>query len=158
MQMKSTLRFALLAIAAVGMARAADKPNLSGNWKMDLANSDFGGGPAPDSFTRKIEHSEPSLIFTDEQTSAAGTEKAVRKYTTDAKETTYQWMGGEVKSAAHWEQNTLLIVGKLDASGTEVIVNSILTLSADGKTLTESDKILAAGNEVAAFKIVLIKQ
>jgi hypothetical protein len=153
-----TLRFALLAIAAVGVARAADKPNLSGNWKMDLANSDFGGGPAPDSLTRKIEHSEPSLIFTDEQTSALGTEKAIRKYTTDAKETTYEWMGGEVKSAAHWEQNTLMIVGKVDASGTDVTVNSTITISADGKTLTESDKILAAGNEIGAFKIVFVKQ
>ena len=157
-KVNSSLRFALLAIAVVGVARAADKPNLSGNWKMDLANSDFGGGPAPDSFTRKIEHSEPSLIFTDEQTSAAGTEKAIRKYTTDGKETTYEWMGGEVKSAAHWEQNTLMIAGKVDASGTEVTVNSTLTISADGKTLTENDKILAAGNEIAAFKIVLVKQ
>jgi len=151
------LRYALLTIAAGAITLAADKPNLSGNWKIDLTNSDF-GGPGPDSFTRKIEQNGPSLIMADEQTSAAGVEKAVRKYTTDGKETTYQWMGSEVKSTAHWEGDTLVIVGKLDAGGTEVIVNSTLTISADGKTLTERDKLIAAGNEVGAYKIVLLKQ
>ncbi len=155
---KSTLRIAVLTIAAAAVTLAADKPNLSGNWKMDLTKSDFGGGPAPDSFTRNIEHKEPSLILTDEQTSAVGTEKAIRKYVTDGKETVYQWMGSEVKSAAHWEDNTLVIVGKLDAQGTEVIVSGTLTISADGKTLTELDKIMAAGSEIGTFKIVLVKQ
>jgi len=155
---RSVLRFAILTVAAAAVTFAADKPNFSGNWKIDLAQSDFGGSPAPDSLTRKIEHNEPSLILTDEQSSALGAEKAVRKYTTDGKETTYQWMGSDVKSAAHWEGNAMAIVGKLDAGGTEVVVNSTLTLSADGKTLTESDKLVAAGSEVGAFKIVFVKQ
>jgi hypothetical protein len=155
---KSMSRIALLAIAVAAVSLAADKPNFSGSWKIDLTQSDFGGTPAPDSFARKIEHNEPSLILTDEQTSALGPERAVRKYTTDGKETIYQWMGSEVKSAAHWEGNTLVIIGKIDAQGTEVIVTGTLTLSADGKTLTELDKILAGGSEVAAFKIVLVKQ
>jgi len=154
---QSILRYALLTIATAAVALAADKPNLSGNWKIDLTKSDF-GGPGPDSFTRKIEHNGPSLIMTDEQTSPLGTEKAVRKYTTDGKETAYQWMGGEVKSAAHWEGDTLVIVGKVDASGTEVIVTGTLTISTDGKTLTEHDKLVAGGNEVGEYKIVLVKQ
>ena len=151
---------ALMAVLflAASLTFAADKPNFSGSWKMDVSQSDFGGSPAPDSFTRKIEHSEPSLILTDEQTSPLGQEKAVRKYTTDSKETTYQWMGNEVKSAAHWDGSTLVIVGKVNAGGTDLVVTSSITLSSDGKTLIESDKIAAAGNEVGAFKIVLVKQ
>jgi hypothetical protein len=151
------MRLASLILFAGSLVMAADHPNFSGNWKMDTARSDFGGSPPPDSFTRKIEHAEPQLVFTDEQESAAGKDKAVRKYTTDGKETTYQWMGSEVKSAAHWEGETLVIIGKVDAAGTEVVVNSRLTLSADGTTLTENDKILSGGAEVLAFKIVLIK-
>ena len=156
--MRCTLRFVLLTVAAASLTFAADKPDFSGNWKMDLSLSDFGGSPPPDAFTRKIVHTEPSLILTDEQVSGLGNDKAERKYTTDGKETTYHWMGSEVKSAAHWEGSTIVIIGKVDASGTEIVVNSTLSLSPDGKTLTENDKLLAGGNEIAAFKIVLIKQ
>ena len=149
---------AAVSILSASLALAADKPNLSGSWKMDPKLSEFGDNPGPDSFARKIEHSEPSVIFTDEQKSPLGEEKAVRKYTTDGKETTYAWMGSDIKSAAHWEGDKLITVGKLDAGGAEVIVNGILTLSADGKTLTEVDHILAGGNEVATYKIVMVKQ
>lgn len=152
------LSFVFLILAAAGVAPAADRPDFSGNWKMDTAQSDFGGSPPPDSFARKIDQAGSTLTLTDEQTSAAGNDKAVRKYTTDGKETTYQWMGNEVKSAAHWDGNTIVIVGKVDASGTEILVNSTLSLSPDGKTLTEDDKLMAGGNQIGAFKIVLRKQ
>jgi hypothetical protein len=155
---RTILQFALLTLAAAGLSVAADQPDFSGNWKMDSAKSDFGGAPPPDSFTRKIEQAGSSLILTDQQTSAQGDDKAVRKYSTDGKETTYHWMGNDVKSAAHWDGNTIVIVGKVDASGTEIVVNSRLSLSADGKTLTEDDKLAAGGNEIAAFTIVLVKQ
>jgi hypothetical protein len=151
-------RFALLILAAASLTFAADKPDFSGNWKMDPNRSDFGASPPPESFTRKIEQADPSLILTDEQSSTLGHEKVVRTYTTDAKPTTYEWMGSEVKSAAHWEGNEIVIVGKVDASGTEVVVTSRLTLSADGKTLTETDQLTAGGNPVGALKLVLIKQ
>src|ERR1700735_2317094 len=155
---QATLRFAFLFLAGASVIFGADKPDFSGNWKMDPAQSDFGGSPPPDSFTRKIEQAEPQLILTDEQTAATGHEKTVRKYTTDAKETAYQWLGGEVKSTAHWEGNTIVIVGKVDASGTEIIVNSTLSLSADSKTLTENGKLVAGGNEIGTYKLVLVKQ
>jgi hypothetical protein len=154
---RQTVRFTFLILVA-SLAFAADKPNFSGSWEMDVSKSDFGGSPPPDSFKRKIEHSEPSLILTDEQVSPLGTEKVVRTYTTDGKETSYQWMGGDVKSAAHWDGNAMVIVGKVDLGGTELTVAGTLTLSADGKTLIESDKVIAGGNEVAALKLILVKK
>ncbi len=147
-----------LILAAAAVALAADKPNFSGVWEMDVKQSNFGDVPPPDTFKRTIDHKEPSLIMTDEQTSALGSEKAVRNYTTGGKEITYQWTGSDVKSAAHWEGDKLIVVGKVDANGSEVIVTSSITLSADGKTLTESDKIDMAGSEVASFKLVLVKK
>jgi hypothetical protein len=152
-----TLRFTFLILAA-SLTFAADKPNFSGNWELDVSKSDFGGSPPPDSFKRKIEHREPSLILTDEQTSALGTEKVVRSYSTDGKEIGYQWMGGDVKSTAHWDGSAMVIVGKVDVGGTELTVSGTLTLSADGKTLTENDKLIAGGNEVGALKLVLVKK
>ncbi|HTS77927.1 MAG TPA: hypothetical protein VMG40_17070 [Bryobacteraceae bacterium] len=148
----------LLAIFALAvLSFAADKPDFSGNWKMDAGQSDFGGAPAPDSLTRKIEQSGPSVTFTDEQMSGAGNDKAVRKYTTDGSETTYQWMGSEVKSAAHWDGDALVIIGKQNAAGTDVVVTSNITLSSGGKTLIENDKITAGGNDAGGFKIVFVK-
>lgn len=153
----SKLGFTFLILAA-GLTFAADKPNFSGRWEMDASKSDFGGSPPPDSFKRTIEHNEPSLILTDEQSSPLGQEKVVRKYSTDGKEISYQWMGGDVKSTAHWDGNTMVIVGKTDLGATELTVSGTLTLSADGKTLTEDDKLIAGGNQVGAFKLVLIKK
>ena len=150
------MRFTFLILAALSCAAAT--PDFSGAWKMDAAHSDFGGGPPPDSFTRTIQQDASSLTMTDQQTSSAGDDKAVRKYPADGSEITYQWMGNEVKSAAHWEGDTLVVVGKVNASGTELVVTSRLTLSSDGKTLTENDKISAGGADVGAFKLVLIKQ
>src|SRR5580698_3412078 len=151
---KLELRLASLLLSLASLTLAADKPDFSGNWKMDPAHSDFGGAPPPDTLTRAIEQAGPQLMLTDEQSSAAGHDKATRRYTTDGKETTYQWMGNEVKSAAHWEGTAIIIVGKVDAGGTEIVVNSTLSLSADGKMLTENDKLAAGGNEIGAFKIV----
>jgi|SRR5581483_2962552 len=156
-KMRLILMSTVFAVAA-SIALAADKPDLSGNWKMDVSKSDFGASPAPDSFRRAIEHKEPALSMTDAQTSAFGDDTTVRKYTTDGKETTYHWMGNDIVSAAHWEENVLVIVGKLNSGGAEVVVTSRLTLSSDGKTLTESDKIVAGASELAQFKIVLVKQ
>ena len=145
-------------LLSASLLLAADKPNLSGSWKMDLKLSEFGDVPPPDSFARKIVHSEPSVIFSDEQVSQLGTEKADRKYTTDGKEIAYAWMGNDIKSAAHWEGDKLITVAKLSTSGVDLTVNGTITLSADGKTLTEVDHVLMGANEVATYKIVMVKQ
>ena len=52
------LAFSLLAIAA------AQKPNLSGTWKLDPLRSRFDAIPAPKSGVLKIEHQEPKLHLT----------------------------------------------------------------------------------------------
>jgi hypothetical protein len=81
-----------------GVVAAADKPNFSGDWKMNAAKSDFGPLPPPTSLTRKITHAEPSLSIVEEQQSAMGDQNTTRSYTTDGKETTFLVNGAEVKS------------------------------------------------------------
>lgn len=148
----------LVLLALATLTFAADRPDFSGVWKMDAAQSEFGGAPPPDAFTRTIEQNSSALTMTDEQTSSGGNDKVVRKYPADGTEITYQWMGNEVKSAAHWEGDTLVIVGKVNANGTDLVVTSHLTLSGDGQTLTENDRISAGGSDVGTFKLVLRKQ
>ena len=58
---------AAIALAA-SAAVAQQKPNFSGNWKINQAKSNFGDVPAPDTFTRKIVHAEPSMPSTRNRT------------------------------------------------------------------------------------------
>ena len=45
-------------IVAGAPLRAQQKPNFSGDWKINQVKSNFGAVPAPDTFTRKIVHAD----------------------------------------------------------------------------------------------------
>jgi hypothetical protein len=62
--MKRALIAVLLTTVLTATAPAADKPNFSGEWKMDAAKSDFGQLPAPTSFVRKIAHAADLIATT----------------------------------------------------------------------------------------------
>src|SRR5450756_1203608 len=52
---------ALVVAALFNIAAFAQKPNVTGTWKLILAKSDFGPLPAPTSRTDVIEHNDPNL-------------------------------------------------------------------------------------------------
>src|ERR1044071_4349740 len=63
------------------------KPNYSGTWKLNLAKSDYGPVPAPESQMYTIEHKEPSIKISVEQKGGArGDIKFTLDLTTDGKE------------------------------------------------------------------------
>jgi hypothetical protein len=119
--------------------RAQQKPNFSGSWKINQVKSNFGAVPAPDTFTRKIVHAEPSITIDEEQASPLGVQQTQRKMTTDGKESTFDVSGADVKAIATWEGSTLFVVTKVDVLG--VTYNDRMSLSADGKTLTSVVKL-----------------
>jgi hypothetical protein len=139
--------FAALAIAAI-TAAAADKPNFSGEWKMNLAKSIFGPVPPPTSFTRKVTHSEPSLTIADDQKGGAGDQSDTRTYTTDGKEISYQANGANVKGAASWEGDTLVIWSNADAGGTTISIVEKMTLSDGNKILADGVHIVTPLGEI----------
>ncbi len=59
--MKKLMSTLFVIAAAAGMALAADKPDFSGDWKMDADKSVFGPMPPPTSMTRKIDHKDPEI-------------------------------------------------------------------------------------------------
>ena len=63
-------------------AAASNKPNFSGEWKMNAAKSNFGQVPPPAKFVRRIQHSEPSLTVIEEQTAGGRDSTTTRKITT----------------------------------------------------------------------------
>jgi hypothetical protein len=156
--MKTLLTTLFVIAAASGMARAADKPDFSGDWKMDADKSVFPAGiPAPTALTRKIDHKDPSLTVNSTQSGPSGDMNTEAKYSTDGKETTNSMMGNDVKSKAVWEGKTLVISSIANFGGTDVKLTNKWTLAEDGKTLTD---VLGISSPQGDFELtfVMVKQ
>jgi hypothetical protein len=145
-----TLSKALLIIAALAtIALAADKPNFSGEWKVNTAKSNFGPIPAPATYARKVTHAEPSITIEDTQTgSALGDQHDTRTYNTDGTEITYQNNGADVKSGATWDGDALQISSKVSIQGMDIVVKDKITLGDDGKTMTDAVHIAAPQGDI----------
>ena len=140
------------------MALAADKPDFSGNWKMDADKSVFPAGiPAPTSLTRKVDHKDPNLSVNSSQSSPQGDMNSEAKYSTDGKETTNSMMGNDVKSKAVWEGKTLVITSAANFGGADVKLVDKWTLADDGKSMTD---VLGISSPQGDFELTffLVKQ
>ena len=118
---------------------AQQKPNFSGDWKINQVKSNFGAVPAPDTFTRKIVQTETSITIDEVQSSPLGEQQTSRKMTTDGKESTFDVQGADVKATANWEGSALVAITKVDVLG--MTYNDRMSLSPDGKTLTSVVKL-----------------
>jgi len=116
-------------------ARAAE-PNLSGEWKLNLAKSDYGKFPTPISVTRKIDHTGSKLAFTTTQKGPQGDVTSKLAYTTDGKESVNEVAGGESKGTAQWIGEMLTIESSRVFQGATLKQKEIWRLSSDGKVLT----------------------
>ena len=141
-----------LAAASTG---AQQKPNFSGSWKMNQVKSDFGPAPAPDTFTRKIVHAEPSITIDEVQGTPLGEQATSRKMTTDGKEGTFEVSGAQVKAIAKWDGSALVVVSSVPAIG--ISYNDRMSLSADGKVLTSVVKLDTPDGSIDV-KVVFEKQ
>jgi hypothetical protein len=138
-------------------AFAQQKPDFSGTWKLNVAKSDFGPLPGPDSRTDVITHKDPSMTDEVVAEGAQGKQQYTAKYTTDGKEVTNQIGPYDVKSTLKWDGSNLVISAKFKISDADVTAQSTWSLSADGKTITINAHFVSAMGE-ADQKIVLEKQ
>ena len=94
MKTKRTLFTIFLAVlAATAMAQAA--PVLTGDWKLNVAKSNYGSFPAPQGATRKIIQSGVKLSMTTVQKGAQGEVTTQLNYTTDGKEAVNKTQTGD---------------------------------------------------------------
>ena len=143
---KITLQVVVALAVLTGTTSAADKPSFSGEWKLNLAKSNFGPVPPPTAITRRVTHAEPSLTIVEEQTSVLGDQNTTRAYTTDGKEMTFQANGADVTSSATWDGAALVVISKVDAIG--LLFNDRMTMSGDGKVMTSVVHITSPQGEV----------
>ena len=147
------LRRILLLAIPVAMLVAADKPDYSGHWVIDLAKSDFGMLPPPEKMERDIDHKDPQMQIKSMQKSERGEFTTESKYTTDGKEATVQMRGRDAKVVAKWAGGKLEVNTKSEFNGTEITQNETWTLSSDAKTLTIDNVIKAPQGEFAAKSV-----
>jgi hypothetical protein len=120
----------------LGAAATAAEPNLAGEWKLNLAKSDYGKFPTPLSVTRKIDRDGSKLIFTTTQKGAQGEVTSKLAYTTDGKESVNEVAGGQSKGTAQWIGGMLVIESSREFQGATLKQKEIWRPSADGKVLT----------------------
>jgi hypothetical protein len=133
------LLMSFVALVALCSSQAAAKPDFTGEWKVNLAKSNFGALPPPTSLTRSITHNEPTLTIVEHQVGALGEQSATRKYVTDGTPTTFETQGTTVPTSAKWVNNSLVVVSNVDAIG--LTFNDTMTLSDNGETLTSVVRI-----------------
>jgi hypothetical protein len=146
--------FAIVALAALPVLA---KPNFSGDWKLNVAKSQFGDWPAPSSMTNKIAHDDPKLKNSIKQSGDQGDFEMETNYTTDGKECTNELFGSPMESVLKWEGDTLVIGTKGTFGDSEFTSNEKWTLSADGKMVTITRVFKSQMGEVTQ-KLVLDKQ
>jgi hypothetical protein len=123
--------------APMASASIGATPNLSGTWKLNIAKSDFGPAPPPDSRVDTIEDNEPSIKITSVRTGGAmGSGTIMTEIFTDGRESTSKIFGNDAKTMAHWDSGALTTNVKTTMQGSDATFKNVYTLSADGKTLT----------------------
>lgn len=147
--MKRTLAcmaaFTVAILLLAGTVYAA--PNLTGEWKLSLAKSDYGAFPSPLAMTRTVTHNGINLALHSVQKSAQGEVTSDYKYTTDGKESVNKVQGGESRGTAQWIGDKLMIENAREFQGVTLKEKQIWTLSPDGKTLTIDSHVTVPNGE-----------
>ena len=158
-QIRSLLRVpgvAAIAFLAI-LSRAQAAPNFTGEWKLDIALSDFGSLPAPQIMTRSIQHNDPSLQIKTHQKSGQNEATTELVYTTDGRECVNKIQGSEARGTAKWQADRLVIESVRDIQGTPVKSVETWTLSSDGRMLTIVNQVKLPQQEIS-IKFVFDKQ
>ena len=139
--------FAVTFLAAESQAAT----NFSGEWKLNLAKSDYGPAPQPEFMTRTIKHDDPVLQISTHQKGAQGEATTELKYTTDGKPV--ENAKPPSKGSAKWDGDKLVIDSVRDFQGTDLKFHEVWSLSADGKVMTINNHATVPQGE---FDLVLV--
>lgn len=148
-----------LPLTVIAPVAAQDVPNLTGTWVMAAEKSDFGPMPAPKTRTDVIEHREPTITIkrTIQNPDAAAPVIVDLKYGVDGKSYTNTTPQGQVTSTLKWDGRVLVITSQVPTPAGTAEVTDRLSLSEDGKTLTQNRTIVVQGQELNQT-VVLVKQ
>jgi hypothetical protein len=151
---------AVLLTVTAAVAQTAT-PNFSGTWKLDLAKSDFGPIPPPESIVMVIDHKDPALKISVTQKSQMGDASNDSTYTTDGKDNVNKMASPagdmDVTSQTKWKGQSLTTSRTIQAQGMTIGVDESWDLSADGKVLTINRQLKTPQGDFST-KLALNKQ
>jgi hypothetical protein len=146
------LSLTLYSVAAL----AADKPDFSGTWKLNVAKSDFGPMPKPERVEYVLAHKDPELIVKSTAVTQSGEVTNESKIITDGTEFTNELRGQQITGTAKWEGKTLVVTRKTTMQGTDLVLVQRWTLAEDGKSIAQEVSITTPQGELQQ-KVVLDK-
>jgi len=151
-------RFCLLILSLALVLWGQDgKPNFSGTWDLQVAKSDFGPLPAPESQTHTIEHKDPKLKMTTASKGAQGDFTIERNLTTDGVEASYQAQERPWKTKVRRVEKTLVLEHEFELEGNKIQIKDTWSLADDGKAL-QSERVLNSSFGEANQKLVFTKK
>jgi hypothetical protein len=132
---------------------APEHPSMAGTWKLDPAQSDFGGGPAPGHMEAVITVDGPriAMVQTTDQVSVT---LNVRD---DGEETTNDLGSMVMKSKMRWEGAVLTGESTYTGPGGEITFHDRTFFSADGKVMT-MDRVGVSASGERRIRLVLVRQ
>lgn len=145
------------AATAPAISATGAKPNLTGVWKLNVAKSDFGPLPGPESETDTIDHKDPVLNLGVAQQGAQGKQNYQLTININGQEEAHKLGDRDVKTTAQWEGNALIVLTKLMFQDNEVLIKAAYTLAPDGKTVNVATHLSSPMGE-ADQKMVFDKQ
>jgi len=149
--------FAVVAVLVPFHTHAQSVPNLSGEWKLNIALSDYGSIPAPQMMTRTIQHNDPSLHISTHQKGAQGESTTDLVYTTDGRECVNKIQGSEARGTAKWQSDRLIVQSIRSLQGSDIATVETWALSNGGKLLTIAIRVALQQQEYN-IKLVFDKQ
>jgi len=157
MNFSTIIALAVLVVLGTDRTHAQSVPNLSGEWKVNIALSDYGTIPAPRMLTRTITHNDPSLHISTHHNGAQGETTPELIYTTDGRECVNKIQGSEARGTAKWQGDHLVIESVRNLQGTDIKSVETWTLSEGGTMLTITSRI-ALQQQRYSIRLVLDKQ
>jgi hypothetical protein len=154
---KPLLTLALAVGLATPVAAQDAKPDFSGTWTLDIAKSDFGPAPPPESMVLVVEHKEPAIKVKSTQRSAMGEIVNERNLTTDGKSNSNKIRTGDIDqvivSTSKWDGRKVVTSYTFDIQGNAVGVVESWDVSTDGKVLTVARDINMGGEGFAVVAV-----
>jgi hypothetical protein len=134
-------RITFAAALLIATTFAADKPNFTGNWEMNKAQSDFGQMPPqmlPEKLTQKIAQKGEEELRVESTMTGARSATTDMKYKLDGSESTNKNQMGEVKSVAKWDGNAIVITSKREVQGMSISLTEKWEVSGDKMTVNRT--------------------
>ena len=146
----------LLVLFTVAAASAFAATDFGGTWKLDVAKSDFGPIPSPESMSRVITQSAEAISIETTQKNEQGEVKTKISFNLDGSPSVSKTALGEVKGNAKWEGAKLRIKSTRETQGMEITFDELWTLAGDGKSIHIVNKVGTPQGDLE-IKMLLVK-